>query len=84
MFYVYMIKNNKNELYTGITADINSRLKCHNNNQGALFTKNKNNFKVAFLEEHSSLKEARKREIQIKKWRREKKEFLIKKIEIKL
>ena len=56
----------------------------HNKKGGAEFTKNRAEFNLALLEEYASLKEARHREIQIKKWRRDKKEFLIEKYSRKI
>ena len=47
-----------------------------NTKQGSEFTKS-GNFKIVFKEEYQTLAEARHREVQIKKWRREKKEMLI-------
>jgi Predicted endonuclease containing a URI domain len=77
MFYIYMIKDSFENLYTGITEDLKDRLYYHNTKQGAQFTKSKNKFELVFSENHITLADARKREIQIKKWRREKKEMLI-------
>jgi putative endonuclease len=77
MYFVYMIKNLYGDLYTGITDNPDRRLKEHNTKQGAGFTKNRDEFQIVFLENNYSLTEARKREIQIKKWRRDKKEVLI-------
>jgi len=73
-----MDKNADNKLYIGVTQNPEKRLYYHNTNQGAEFTKNKGNFITVFIEEYNTLKEARQREIQIKKWQREKKEMLIK------
>ena len=72
-----MIKNSYNDLYVGITDNPERRLSEHNSKRGAAFTKNRDNFKIVFLEQQSSMLQARKREIQIKKWRRDKKETLI-------
>ncbi len=72
-----MIKNSFNDLYIGITDNPDKRLKYHNEKRGALYTKRDSKFETVFLEEHTSLTEAQKREIQIKKWRRDKKEMLI-------
>ena len=72
-----MIKNAAGKLYTGFSLHPTKRLNKHNTNQGAAFTKNTGNFQTVFVEKYFSLREARKREIQIKKWRREKKELLI-------
>ncbi|MDO8496862.1 MAG: GIY-YIG nuclease family protein [bacterium] len=77
MHYIYVIKNQYGKLYIGITTDIKSRLYYHNTKQGARFTKSKSKFFIIFYEQYNTLAEARKREIQIKKWRRDKKEALI-------
>jgi len=79
-----MIKNSNDDLYIGVTENVESRLKYHNSNQGAQFTKNTHAFEIVFTEEYKSLAEARKREIQLKKWRREKKELVIKKFQLGL
>ena len=70
MFFVYMVRNSYNDLYVGITDNPKQRLKYHNQKRGALFTKRDSKFEIVFLESHETLAEARKREIQIKKWRR--------------
>lgn len=77
MYYVYIIKNKIGKLYIGITKNIVQRLHTHNTNRGAEFTKDKNKFSLIFSEDYPTLAEARQREIQIKKWRRNKKELLI-------
>ena len=77
MFYVYILKNKFGDLYTGMTKDIDRRIYTHNSGRGARFTKRDTEFKLVFSETYESITEARKREIQIKKWRREKKEMLI-------
>ena len=73
-----MIRNSYRDLYVGITDDPEQRLKYHNEKRGAQYTKRDTKFRIVFLEQHTTLAEARKREIQIKIWRREKKEMLIK------
>ncbi len=77
MYFVYMIKNSYDNLYIGVTDNPERRLSEHNSKRGSDFTKIRDKFEIVFLEEQDSLVEARKREIQIKKWRREKKEKLI-------
>ena len=78
MYFVYMIKNSANKLYVGITQNPNERVAYHNNKRGAKFTKYIPDFEIVLLEQYDTLAQARKREIQIKKWRRDKKEVLIK------
>ncbi|MES2315626.1 MAG: GIY-YIG nuclease family protein [Patescibacteria group bacterium] len=72
-----MIKNDFGKLYIGITENLKNRLIYHNSKMGAEFTKGRANFRLVFSEEYKTLAEARKREVQIKKWRRDKKEKLI-------
>jgi len=76
MYFVYIISDLKNRLYVGVSGDPKQRLYDHNHKAGASFTSH-GNFKIVFLEKYSTLKEARSREVQIKKWRREKKNMLI-------
>jgi len=78
MYFVYILRNSYNDLYTGITDNPQQRLKHHNSLHGALFTKRDSKFEIVFLEQYLTLANARKRKIQIKKWRRDKKETLIK------
>ncbi len=81
MYFVYMIQNSYGDLYIGITDNPHQRLKYHNEKRGAQYTKRDSKFRVVFLERYNFLSEARKREIQIKKWRHEKKEMLIDKFQ---
>ncbi len=77
MHYVYMIKNIKGNLYIGITQGPEQRIEHHNTKRGANFTKSSSSFSIIFLEEYPNIIEACKREIQLKKWSRVKKEKLI-------
>ena len=72
-----MIKNDFGKLYIGITENLEDRLHYHNSKLGAQFTKGKAKFFIVFSEQYNTITEARKREIQIKKWRRGNKEKLI-------
>ena len=78
MYYVYFLKNSDNKLYVGCTHDIQSRILRHQSGDGAEFTNRNKVFNLVYSEEFATLLEARKREKQIKGWRREKKENLIK------
>ena len=77
MHFVYMIKNPYGDLYVGVTSNPQQRLEYHNEKRGALFTKRDARFEIVFLEEYPTLSDARKREVQIKKWSRDKKDVLI-------
>ena len=68
-YYVYVIKSSKTgRHYVGSTKDIKQRLKQHNNNKTRSL-KNKGPFQAIHTEQYNTLSEARKREIQIKKYK---------------
>lgn len=78
MYFVYIIRCNDSALYTGITRNIRKRLLEHS--VGAVpFTKNRRPIRLTFYEVFDDRISAAKREKEIKGWRREKKEDLIKK-----
>ncbi len=78
MFTVYILRGFKNHLYAGCTSDFDKRLIRHKSGDGAELTKRNKAFKLVYKEKFLTLLDARKREKQIKGWRREKKENLIK------
>ncbi|MDO9333769.1 MAG: GIY-YIG nuclease family protein [Dehalococcoidales bacterium] len=72
-----MVRCKDNSLYSGITIDIEKRLREHNNGTGARYTSARRPVTLVYCEKHSNLSEARKRENQIKGWPKTKKERLI-------
>lgn len=78
MYFLYILKSSKNHLYVGITTDLETRIKRHKSGDGANFTKRNKVFNLVYKETFNLLVLARKREAQIKGWRREKKDNLIK------
>jgi putative endonuclease len=66
MFYVYIIRSNKDgNLYFGSTNNLKRRLKEHNN--GLVFsTKSRKPFDLIYYEAYRSEKDARKRESNLK------------------
>ena len=78
MYTVYILRGAKNHLYVGVTNNLNQRITRHKSGDGAEFTKRNQTFELVYSETHSTLLGARRRETQIKGWRREKKENLIK------
>ena len=77
-YYLYILRGNKNHLYAGVTSNLDKRLLRHKSGNGAEFTKRNQAFEIVHTESFPTLLEARRRESQIKGWRREKKENLIK------
>ena len=80
MWYLYILKCSNNTYYTGVTTDIERRLKEHNNKQlrGSKYAKARIPVELVYQETHPDRSRAQKREYQIKQLTRAKKEELIK------
>ena len=78
MYKLYILRGLKSHLYIGITSDLDKRISRHKQGDGAEFVKRNKVFEVIYTETFNTHLEARRRETQIKGWRREKKENLIK------
>lgn len=76
-WYVYIIRCSDHSLYTGIAKDVAQRVEAHNAGTGARYTRGRGPVKVVYTEELDSKPEALRREIEIKRLRREDKEALI-------
>ena len=77
-YYVYILECSDDSLYTGSTNDLKRRIKQHNESKrGARYTRMRRPTRLIYSEKFQILKEARKRESEIKKWKREKKLALI-------
>ena len=79
--YVYFLTNVRgNVLYIGCTEDLKKRMYFHRNRLIEGFTKKYNVHKLVYFEAFDSAELAYSREIQVKKFRREKKNELEEKI----
>ena len=63
---VYILKCSDGSLYTGITNNIENRVKAHQNGKGAEYTKGRGPFTIIYQERYISRSTASKREIEIK------------------
>lgn len=84
IFYIYILKCADGTLYTGYTNDLEGRLKDHNGNGkkfGAKYTVGRRPVKLVHSESFKTKSEAMKRECEIKKLSRSKKEQLIKNVQ---
>jgi putative endonuclease len=76
--YVYILCNRyRNVVYVGCTDDLKKRVYFHKKRLIPGFTEKYNVNRLIYFEEHSNLDEALKRETQIKKYRRQKKDQLV-------
>ena len=71
MNYVYILKCRDGTLYTGYTNNLGKRLKAHNSEKGAKYTKGRTPVRLVYFEK------ALHREYIIKKMKRKKKLELI-------
>ena len=80
-YYVYLMTNwNTKVMYLGVTNDLERRVYEHKNKLIKGFTDKYNVNKLVYFEDTSDVAAAITREKEIKKWRREKKNALVKKV----
>ena len=76
---VYMLLCNDNSIYTGITNDLNKRFRMHISGKGAKYFRGRKPLDIVYTEFFINRSMATKREIEIKKLNKKKKEILINK-----
>ncbi len=70
MYYLYILRSETtNQYYVGSTGDISKRVKEHNTGK-SVYTKNKGPWTLMYQETYNTLGEARRREKQIKAWKK--------------
>ena len=74
---VYILRCGDGSLYTGISNDVEGRLKAHQSGKGAKYTRGRGPLELAYQENCGSYSDASKREAQIKKLTKREKEQLI-------
>ncbi len=78
MMYVYILECSDTSMYVGCTNNLEKRLAEHNDSRrGAHYTKLRRPVVLKHTESFPTLREARRREAEIKGWRRERKLALI-------
>ena len=74
---VYMLECSDNSIYTGITNNLEERLKKHESGNGAKYLRGRLPIKLVYKEKFLNRSEATKREIYIKKMSKKEKKHLI-------
>ena len=74
---VYMLECSDNSIYTGITNNLENRLKKHQSGDGAKYLRGRLPIKLIYKELFINRSEATKREISIKKMSKKEKQILI-------
>ena len=76
-FFVYILLCADDAYYVGSTSDLIARVEAHNAGRGPTFTACRRPVTLVYSESFPSMTETRRRELQIKKWSRKKKQALI-------
>jgi putative endonuclease len=76
-YYVYILTNRSRTLYIGVTSNLRKRIWEHKNKIVEGFTKKYHIDQLVYYEQTEDVMSALEREKQLKKWRREKKIWLI-------
>ena len=77
MYYFYIFQCNDGTLYCGSTNNLQNREKLHNSGKGAKYTRNHGGGSLVYSEAYETQGDAMRRESEVKKWPRTKKQNLI-------
>lgn len=78
MHYIYIVECKDGTLYTGYTVNLERRIRAHNREKGAKYTRGRTPVVLKYYESFDSKQDAMRREAEIKKLKRFKKDGLIK------
>lgn len=77
VWYVYLLRMRDGSLYTGITKDVKRRIEEHRKGEGSKYVRSRLPCELVYEEEHPDQSSALKRELEIKKWHKTRKEKLV-------
>jgi len=75
--YFYLARCGDQSLYAGTCLDLKEREAKHNDGRGAKYTRSRLPVTIIYHETFGTLSDARKREAEVKKWTKERKEELV-------
>ncbi len=75
--YFYLARCSDDSLYAGTCVDLVKREAAHNAGTGAKYTRSRLPVNIVHHEEFETLGEARRREAEVKKWKKTEKEALV-------
>ncbi len=76
-YFVYILRCADNTVYVGSSTDSVGRVSAHNAGHGPRYTARRRPVQLVYAEQFPTMPEARRREIQLKRWSRARKEALI-------
>ena len=79
MYFVYILRTSSNTLYIGQTNNLKRRLEEHKNHKSksARYVRYFQSFNLVYSEKYATRVEAMRREVQLKRWSKAKKEAII-------
>ncbi len=79
VYFLYILRTSKNTLYIGQTNNLERRIKEHQSKgkKAAKYTRNFSSVKLVYVERFPTRKDSMRRETELKKWPKAKKEALI-------
>ena len=75
-WHLYLVRCADDTIYTGISIDVEARIEKHNSGRGAKYTQVRLPVRLIYSESQPDRISAMKREIEVKKWGRKRKENL--------
>lgn len=76
-YIVYILRTDRNTLYTGQTTDLKKRLEIHKSGKGAKYLRSFKRIELVYKEELTDKSWALKREAEIKRMTKKEKEKLV-------
>jgi len=76
-WFFYILRCRDNSLYSGITNNLDERIKKHNEGTGAKYTSSHKPVTLVYCERYDSASGAKKREHEVKGWPKTRKEALV-------
>ena len=76
-WHVYILRCGDRTLYTGITKDLAKRVAVHQSGKGSKYTRGRLPVKMVYHERRRTKGKALRREAEIKKWNKDRKEELV-------
>ena len=76
MWFLYLLRCSDGSIYTGVTTDLSRRLKEHNAGTGGAYTRSRRPVELVFREVHPNRSCAQRREAEIRRWSKSRKERL--------
>jgi putative endonuclease len=76
-YHFYLLRCSDDSLYAGICIDLEKRVATHQTGKGAKYTRSRLPVTLVYQEQHCSKGDALRREAEVKKWKKERKERLV-------